>query len=166
MTMLPWFAAQLKPQGATLALEHLARQGFAAFQPRQPVERRAGARFRPGVEPLFPGYVFVAFDPEDPASRAVRSTRGITRLVGSARGPSPLPAGFVAALRARCDARGMILPEADLPPGSEVRILAGPFAGMIGRILSAGAAERVQVLLTILSAERPVAIDRSRLARA
>jgi transcriptional antiterminator RfaH len=166
MTAAPWFAAQLKPQGAGLALDHLARQGFDAFLPRRSIDRRAGNRFRPALEPLFPGYVFVSFDPDDPAARSIRSTRGITRLVGNARGPSALPAGFVAALRARCDAQGLILPEPVLAPGAEVRILSGPFAGLLGRVLTAGPTERVQVLLTLLAAERAVAFDRARLARA
>lgn len=167
MTAVPsWFAAQLKPQGAALALTHLERQGFDAFLPQRQVELRRNNRFRPALEPLFPGYVFVAFDPADPGARAVRSTRGITRLLGTARGAGLLPQGFVAALRARCDARGIILPEPDLLPGTEVRILNGPFTGLLGRILTAGPAERVQVLLTLLASERPVAIERARLARA
>lgn len=166
MIALPWFAAQLKPQGAALALAHLSRQGFAAFQPRRTVDLRRNNRFRPGHEPLFPGYVFVSFDPDDPDARVIRSTRGISRLVGNARGPVPLPQDFVAALRARCDAQGLILPEPELTPGTEVRVLSGPFAGLVGRILTAGADERVQVLLTLLAAERPVALERARLARA
>jgi transcriptional antiterminator RfaH len=164
--MHSWFAAQLKPQGATLALTHLKRQGFEAFLPQRQVELRRNNRFSPALEPLFPGYIFVAFDPADPAARAIRSTRGVTRLLGNARGPAPLPAGFVAALRARCDTQGLVLPEPELSPGTEVRVLTGPFAGLVGRILTAGAAERVQVLLTLLSSERPVALERARLARA
>lgn len=160
-----WFAAQLKPKGATLALTHLERQGFDAFLPQRQVELRRNNRFLSALEPLFPGYVFVAFDPADPASRAVRSTRGITRLLGTARGPALLPQGFVATLRARCDARGIILPEPELSPGTEVRVLKGPFAGLVGRILTAGPAERVKVLLTLLASERPVEIERARLAR-
>lgn len=166
MTAQPWFAAQLRPQSAQLALDHLERQGIAAFLPRRLVDRRAGNRFRPTLEALFPGYVFVSFDPEDPDARVIRSTRGISRLIGTARGPSALPIGFVPALRARCDGRGLVLPEPELPPGAEVRVIAGPFAGLVGRILAAVPGERVQVLLTLLSAERAVEMERNTIARA
>lgn len=166
MTAFPWFAAQLRPQGAQLALDHLERQGIAAFLPRRPVERRAGTLFRPTLEALFPGYIFVSFDPEDPDARVIRSTRGISRLVGTARGPSSLPSGFVPALHARCDGNGLIISEQELPIAIEVRVIAGPFAGLVGRILSAAPGERVQVLLTLLSAERAVGLDRDTLARA
>lgn len=166
MTLQPWFVAQLKPQGAALALVHLERQGFEAFLPRRRISQRRQNRFQQTLEPLFPGYVFVSFNPEDPAARCIRSTRGISRVVGSARGPSALPPGFVPALRARCDAQGLILPEPDLTEGGSVRILTGPFAGLVGTILSAGADQRIRVLLSLLGSERAVALDRASLGRA
>jgi transcriptional antiterminator RfaH len=83
-----WFVAQLKPNGLTLACRNLDRQGFAAFVPKR-VETVAGkSRHRP----LFPGYLFVQFDPARHGRQAVNSTRGITRLLlNDPRAPSPLP---------------------------------------------------------------------------
>lgn len=161
-----WFAAQLRPQGERIVLAHLHRQGFEAALPRRSVDRRVGTRFRRVLEPLFPGYVFVTFDPADPGSRAVRSTRGIARLIGNERGPTALPEGFVEAIMSRCDCHGLVLPDEVLPEGSDVRVLSGPFTGLVGKILRASAGERVSVLLTLLASERSVLMPRSQLVRA
>jgi transcriptional antiterminator RfaH len=166
MAAAPWFAAQLRPQGERIVLAHLRRQGFEAALPRRYVDRRVGSRFRRVIEPIFPGYVFVTFDPEDPASRAIRSTRGIARLIGNERGPSALPTGFVEALMARCDHEGLVVPDEVLPEGSDVRVLAGPFAGLLGKILRSAAGDRVAVLLTLLASERSVLMPRGQLVRA
>lgn len=166
MASAPWFAAQLRPYGDRVVLAHLRRQGFEAVLPRRSVDRRVGTRFRRVNEPLFPGYVFVTFDPADPASRAIHSTRGISRLIGSERGPTALPAGFVETLMASCDCDGLVVPEEVLPEGSDVRVLTGPFAGLVGKILSSSAGERVAVLLTLLASERSVLMPRGQLVRA
>lgn len=146
-----WFAVQLKPNGLTLAERNLARQGFTHFCPKRHENHRSGGRFVSKTTPLFPGYVFVQFDPAATAWRAVNSTRGVTRLIGDGRGvPVPLPEAFMAALIDRCDASGIFQNNQAFEEGSDVRIIAGPFAQSIAQIEKSDANGRLSVLLEIM----------------
>lgn len=141
-----WYLAQIKPNGLDRALTNLARQGFETFAPRQ----RAGRR----MQPLFPGYVFVRFDPLETQWRAIGNTYGVARLVAARTDrPDRVPEGVMQALFARCDASGFLLPPDDLAVGDKVRIVEGPFAGWVTEVAGMKGAERVVVLLSLLGEE-------------
>src|SRR6056297_1872092 len=98
-----WCAAQLKPNALSIAERHLSRQGFTTFCPKRREDQRRGTKFVKQTVPLFPGYLFVQFDPEAADWRRVNSTRGVTRLITDTRGrPAVMPKAFMSALLARC----------------------------------------------------------------
>ena len=144
-----WYLAQLKPNALGVAVRHLRRQGFETFMPLLE-ETRRGARFETRRVPLFPGYLFVGATGRSTDVGAVRSTRGVTRLVKSAGRLSPLPASLVDTLRARCDEAGLYRQNEDLEVGDGVRITGGPFAQYFGRVHALSSEERVWVLLDLL----------------
>ena len=160
----PWYLAQLRPNAAHIAQAHLTRQGFGVFCPTQSETRRRGARFVEVETLLFPGYLFVTFDPTSAPWRAINSTRGISRLVtfGTAP-PGPLPDPLIRGLMARCDAAGHLLPPTRLEPGDRVQVAGGPFADFVARVEAMAAPSRVWVLLDILGRDTRVAIDLDRL---
>ena len=57
-----WFLAQLKPNCANIADRNLKRQGFKTFLPMEEETRQRNGKFVTSMQPLFPGYIFVAFD--------------------------------------------------------------------------------------------------------
>ncbi len=57
-----WFLAQLKPNCANIADKNLKRQGFKTFLPMEEETSQRGGKFVTAMRPLFPGYIFVAFD--------------------------------------------------------------------------------------------------------
>ena len=144
-----WYLAQLKPNALGVARRHLRRQGFETFMPLLE-ETRRGARFERRRAPLFPGYLFVGASGLSADVGAVRSTRGVTRLVKSAGRLSPLPASLVDTLHARCDKDGVYRLNEDLDVGDGVRITGGPFAQYFGRVHTLPSEERVWVLLDVL----------------
>lgn len=144
-----WYLAQLKPNALGVAVRHLRRQGFETFMPLLE-ETRRGAQFETRCVPLFPGYLFVGATGRSADVGAVRSTRGVTRLVKSAGRLSPLPASLVDALQARCDEAGIYAQNEDLEVGDGVRITGGPFAQYFGRVHALPSAERIWVLLDVL----------------
>lgn len=161
-----WFVIRTKPGGTARACQNLARQGFAVFDPRLRRTLRQGARLVTRTEPLFPGYLFVTFDPAAPDWGRIRNTYGVATLLMTARQrPAPLPSGFVADLRARLDAEGCLLPDAGLAPGDAVRITAGPFTESIGRIAALDGAGRVAVLLELMGRQVQVSLGRGDLTR-
>lgn len=142
-----WFVAQLKPNGLTLACRNLGRQGFAAFVPKR-LETVAGKSTR---RPLFPGYLFVQFDPARHGWQAVNSTRGITRLLlNDPRAPSPLPAQFMAGMLARCDRDGLLLPPENIEAGDRIRVISGPFADLVTTVDSLDNDQRLRVLIDLM----------------
>jgi transcription antitermination factor NusG len=54
---------------------------------------------------------------------------------------------------------------AALPEGASLEVVAGPFAGFVGRLQRLDGASRVTVLLQIIGAERAVSIDRTAVRR-
>jgi transcriptional antiterminator RfaH len=156
-----WFVAQTHPRKERVALRHLANQDFGPFLPSIRRTRRHGGRFESVLEPLFPGYVFVAIDVETQRWRSVNGTLGVTRLLTDGDRPLPVRGGFVEALRERADRNGVIAgaAESGLRPGDQVRFSSGPFAELVGRVASLPSAERVDVLLNVLGREVLVRSD-------
>ena len=131
-----WYVAETHPQSETRALDHLRRQGFAAYLPRY-LKRRSHARKVDTVRaPLFPGYLFVCMDVARTQWRAIRSTLGIRHLICVGEKPVPVPEGVVEEIRANEGADGLV--PMDAPPpfraGEEVLVTNGPLRDQIGRL--------------------------------
>jgi transcriptional antiterminator RfaH len=93
-----WFLAQLKPNCVQVASKNLGRQGFRTFLPMEEETRQRNGKFVMANKPLFPGYIFVAFDVTRGLWRSVNSTYGITRLVSFGKEPAPVPLDLVSQL--------------------------------------------------------------------
>ncbi len=146
-----WFVAQLRPNGLRLAETHLRRQGFAVFAPmlRRAISR--GGKWTETTSSLFPGYLFVGFDPSRAEWAAINSTRGVSRLIGGTGArPAPLPDRLIAGLMARCDSDGLMKPPEDLSRGDRIRILSGPFADYVTTVETLDSAQRVNVLIGLM----------------
>lgn len=160
-----WYLAQLKPNSLAIARRNLERQNFPVFVPQRVETRRAGARFRTGPFPLFPGYLFVALDPDEPGWRAINSTVGVTRLVAFGAKPAAVPPGLVEQLALSCDGEDVLLPLQPLQPGETVRLTEGPFAGLIAEVESTDADRRVWVLIEAMGQCAKLKVERSAIAR-
>lgn len=146
-----WCAAQLKPNALSIAKRHLERQEFVTFCPKRQEDKRRGTKFIEQTVPLFPGYIFIQYDPQSTVWRALNSTRGLTRVITDTRGyPAIVPQEFMSALLARCDQSEMFAAAAPLQAGDEIRILSGPFADTITQIEAANSQGRLEILLDIM----------------
>lgn len=161
-----WFLAQLKPNSAHIAERNLKLQSFQTFLPMEDGTKRVRGRFVNVPRPLFPGYIFVAFNPGAGHWRAINSTNGVTRLVSFGAEPAPVPLDIISQLMLRCDATGKLLPPKLLKPGDQVRVTTGPFADFVGTIEVLAPERRVWVLMEIMGAQTRVAVkvDQLRMA--
>ncbi|WRH76562.1 MAG: transcriptional activator RfaH [Sphingobium sp.] len=155
----PWFVAQIKPNSETIAKRNLLQQGINIFMPFEELTVRKASKLINTGKTLFPGYLFVSFDPEIIRWRTVNSTIGVSRLVGLAEDkPAQVPLDLIAGLMRRCDPFGKLLPPLYLHGGDLVRVTNGPFAEFIGTVEHSGSNERIWILLDILGKNTRVAI--------
>jgi len=155
-----WYVVQCQPHREALAVEELAKQGFTAFSPSRLKSRRHARKITTIRAPFFPGYVFVALDLEKDRWRSVNSTRGVSRLVAFGELPAPVPVGIIDALAERCCDNGVMLDTETMEIGQSVKILAGPFAELIGTLERLDDNGRIGVLLDIMGGRVPVRLAR------
>ncbi len=153
-----WVIAQTKPNSYRIAEKNLQRQGFVTFLPMIEETRRRGNQFVRKEAPVFPGYVFVALAPGNAGRwHAINSTRGVTKLVALGPRPAEAPVSLVEALRDRFG-NGLALSDSGLAEGDVVRVEAGPFTDLVGRIESVDPDERIWVLLDVLGRRSRVSL--------
>ena len=133
-----------------MALRNLHHQGFETFLPTQEFTQIKPTKFVQELKPLFPGYMFVAFERESGPWRQINSTIGVSRMVSFDGQPRALPLDLVSGLMLRCDASGKILPPNQLLAGDEVQVLNGPFANFIATVENIDAKYRIWVLIDFM----------------
>lgn len=150
--MIRWFVVRTHPNAEIRAREHLERQGFITYLPRYLKLRRHARRVERVSAPLFPRYLFVAFDPLTTRWRAICSTVGVCQLISYGDVPASVPDRVIVELQAQEDELGFspIGKKARFALGGKVRVVAGAFTDMIGHIYELGDHERVVVLLDLL----------------
>jgi len=149
-----WFALHTKPRRENFAFTNISALGIESFLPRLKAERLVHGATRTIVKPLFPGYFFARFCPED-SLEGVECSRGVLRVVSSGRFPIPVEDQIVRDFQDRVEQDGLIrIRPRGFKSGDTVSIKSGPFEGMMGRVereLDDG--RRVAILLeTLLNA--------------
>lgn|SRR5262244_1050231 len=161
-----WFLVRTRPKCEQKAAWNLQAQSFRIFLPQILKTVRHARRLSTVRAPLFPGYLFIVLDLGRDRWLSVGSTIGVMHLFAHKNGrPVPVPAGVVEALIDRSDGSVARL-DFDLVKGQRVRILAGPFADLMGTLQRLDEAGRVQVLLQMMGTAVPVTLHRSALAPA
>lgn len=119
------------------------------------------------LAPFFPGYLFVGLDLEGECWRSINGTIGVLRLVAFATSgrPARVPRGFVERLVSLSGSDGLSHDE-ELSAGDQVRVIGGAFDDLCGILETAGDAERVRILLSLLGKETRVTLRRGSLVAA
>lgn len=149
----------MKRGGSGIAEENLRRQNFPTFLPLEKVSARAGRRFAATIRPLFPGYIFVAYNPEQNRWQTINSTFGVKRVVTFGDSPAIVPLGVVSNLMLRCDRDGKLLPPRLLNPGAQVRLTTGPFADFLATVHEIAPERRIWVLLDLMGTQIRVSVS-------
>lgn len=156
-----WFAVNTLPRREIGAKNQLEHQGFRSFAPNILRTVRHARKLRTVRAPVFPGYIFVVLDLDRDPWRSVNGTFGVARLVMGGDRPQPVPRGVVEGLVLLTDETSLINRSNDLAVGQEVRVIAGPFANILGRLDRVDDKGRVRVLLDIMGGKVPTLLDRA-----
>ena len=156
-----WYVVHTHARAEATAAAHLERQGFQTYCPKYLKRRSHARRVTTEPAPFFPRYIFVAIDLGSQRWRAVRSTIGVSYLVGWEKGPASVGDTVVADLRAREDASGFI-PQKDTSNfrrGDCVRFRNGAFSAVSGLFDCMTDSGRVAVLLDLLGRKVRVVLN-------
>ena len=154
-----WFVVRTQPHCEAKAERQLANQTYRTFLPRFLKSRRHARKFETIRTPLFPGYLFVILDLTRDRWRSVNGTYGVDRLLTQAGVPEPVPRGLVEQLLTAIDAEGVVRLHTNLQDGQMVRVSAGPFANLVGRLQQLDDSGRVRILLEVLGGKVPVLLS-------
>ena len=125
------------------------------------VENKDGVK-KEKTKKMFPGYVFVEMVMSDEAWYAVRNTPGVTGFIGSSgKGAKPTPLLpqeidriLVNMGMSRVDV------ESELKVGDKVKVIDGPFKGMMGTVDSIDMENsKLNVLIDLFGQETPVEVE-------
>lgn len=156
-----WCVVQTHANAEAKAAAHLARQGYEVYMPRY-LKRRSHARRVDNVPaPLFPRYVFVAFEPQAARWQSIKSTLGVSHLICVGAEPAILAERVVGELRSRESLDGFI--ELNIPrlfmQGDKVRVIGGAFSESFGSFEKTTDRERVAILLDLLGRKVRVVLN-------
>jgi transcriptional antiterminator RfaH len=156
-----WYAVRSQPRKEAIAALHLRRQGFQAFLPLIEKVVRHPTRTATTAIPFFPSYLFVALSLGHDSWRSVNGTIGVQRLISFGDQPTPAPDGLIEQLSSNASETGLIRFDEAFAPGAKVRIIGGPFNGLLGTFLKVTDSERVSILMTMLAREVTVKVPKA-----
>jgi transcriptional antiterminator RfaH len=158
-----WYALNTKPQQEERAESNLRAWRVETFVPRIKERRRGrvAGEATYSVKTLFPRYIFARFD-AGAMLHKVSFTRGVQSVVHFGGVPVPVDDEVLAIIRARAGADGFIKIGEELKAGDRVLIKDGAFKNFVGIFeRELGEADRVRILLTTISYQSHITIDRS-----
>lgn len=155
---MSWYVLQLKPGQGERALENLQNQDIRCFYPKVTVEKIHGGRRQKKLEPLFPGYMFIKMEQTDPLWAKLRSTRGVSRVVGFANKPLPLRDDVIDKIRESLD---VVSEQGGIRQGQTLEISEGPFKGLSAIFQSYDGTERAIVLIEFMQRQQSVKVHLS-----
>jgi len=153
----PWFVIWTRSRSEQLVCTALAQKGIEAFLPTYTKVTRWSDRTKRIEWPLFPGYCFSRFDISDILK--VLTCQGVVAVLSNARKPIPIPNYEIEALQ-RLMTTGLVYdPCRHLSPGSMVRVIGGPLAGVVGRLVRRGPQDLLILAVNLLNSGASVQIS-------
>ena len=161
-----WFLVRSKPRQESVALTHLARQGYESYLPLFATEKLVRRKSTVVQEPMFARYLFVRLDTtgQGQSWSPIRSTVGVSELVCFGSRPARVDDALIATLRER-EATQQADPITVFAHGDNVRITEGAFAGLEAIYQMNDAEGRAMVLLDLLSKPVAMTIDAASLRK-
>ena len=153
----PWFALQVRTRNEAGVAQQLSGQGYERFLPLYKVRKRWSDRIKEANAPLFPGYLFCRFNPQD--RLPILKTPGVMQIVGFKNGPVAVDESEIRALQTVVAAGAPQQPWPFLTAGDRVRIDSGPLLGLEGILTEVRRSHRLVLSVTLLQRSVAVEID-------
>ncbi|UXD87962.1 transcription/translation regulatory transformer protein RfaH [Thalassolituus hydrocarboniclasticus] len=160
---MQWYVVLTKPRQEQRALEHLVQQGASAFLPLFRREHVANGKRAVRDEPLFPGYLFLQSNANNPLLSKIRSTLGARGLLYFGTQPAVVSSLLVDDLQQRnlCNEN-----ESLYKKGQKVTLNSGPFKNYEAIFQHYDGEERAMILLSLLGQQSELLVELQELAQA
>jgi transcription antitermination factor NusG len=152
---LPWFALQVRARHETGIADYLGNKGYEQFLPLYKCRKRWSDRIKQVDVPLFPGYLFCRFNPQN--RLPILKAPGVVRIVGTGRSPIPVCDKEIESLQILVASGLPNQPCGFLKAGDRARIEAGPLRGAEGLFVRFKG--NCHLILSVTLLQRAVAIE-------
>ncbi len=155
-----WYLIRTRPRQELRAEANLNAYGVETLAPKVHDPHASADSANDRATPLFPGYIFVRFDPATLLSK-VRNTRGVRSVVGFGEGATPVEDTVIALIQSRVRGDGFVHVGAP-KRGETVEIVAGPLRSLHGIFeRELHAPQRVLILLSAIGGQTRVQVPRT-----
>jgi transcription antitermination factor NusG len=154
----PWYALRVRSNCEKTVALSLGGKGYAEFLP---LYRKLSRRRGPAKQiesPLFPGYVFSAFDVNH--RLPILMTPGVVHVVGIGRIPEAVDKDELLAIERFVSSGLAVEPWPFLKKGEPVLVERGPLSGLEGVLIEIKGLHRLVISLSLLQRSVAVEIDR------
>jgi transcriptional antiterminator NusG len=153
----PWFALHIKSNFEKVAATILESKGLVVCYPSFRTRRRWSDRVKEVEKPLFPGYVFCRFDPNN--RLPILTTHGVLGVVGMGGTPVAIAEDEIVSVQRMVQSGRGAAPWPFIRAGQRVVIERGPLAGTEGILVQARSQYRIVVSIDLLQRSVAAEID-------
>ncbi len=121
-----WYAVNTNPRSEDIVVSQLRNESFEAFLPK------INNRRKNGVEPLFPGYLFVRLRLDLAGWAKIKYLHGVRKIVGLGNCPIPISDTIIKAIFQGVESKDYSRKKSIFKSGDRVSFETGPFAGLEG----------------------------------
>ena len=156
---LHWYAVRVRSCAEAVVVAGLVGRDLRTFLPSYGSPRRWSDRRKVVQVPLFPGYVFCRFNPNQ--RLPVLMTPGVVGIVSCGTQPEPIPDIEVDSIRTMVESRMQLHQNPYLSVGDPVEVIRGPLKGVVGIIVEQRRGWRLVVSVNLLQRSVAVELDTS-----
>jgi transcription antitermination factor NusG len=155
-----WFAVWTRSRQEKVAAAMLATLGLTHFLPLKSELRQWSDRKQTVSVPLFSGYLFVRMNPNKDSRLQVLKVPGIAGFVGNSTGPLPIPEQQIEDIRTVLTQHVDCAVVQTLEIGDLVRVVRGPLAGVVGRLVHCNSSSRLLISIEMIQKALAVTVSR------
>jgi transcription antitermination factor NusG len=153
-----WYALHVRTRFEQTVARNLRAKGYEEFLPLYRRVHRWSDRTKEVELPLFPGYIFCKFDPQN--RLPILLTPGVNGVVGIGRNLRPIDESELSAVRAVLKSGSFCEPVPFIQIGQRVSVEYGPLAGIEGFVTMFKNSHRLVISVDLLQRSVAVEIDR------
>jgi len=152
-----WYALWTRSRHEQVVREQLEQKHVEAFLPTVTRWSRWKDRKKKIDWPLFPGYCFAQFDPDNALS--ILKCSGVVNIVSVEGKPAPIPEYELDSIRLLVHSDLQFDPCPLIHEGMMVEVIHGPLKGVVGRLLRKGAHARLMLAVDLIGQAVSVEVD-------